>query len=44
MAQQVEVSGGEQIVTFNVSRLAIGTYALQVIVGTKQTYQLIVKQ
>jgi hypothetical protein len=44
MAQQVEVSGGEQIVTFNVSRLAIGTYALQVIVGTNQTYQLIIKQ
>jgi hypothetical protein len=44
MGQQVEVSGGDQVVTFNVSRLAVGTYALQVIVGTKQTYQLIVKQ
>jgi hypothetical protein len=44
MGQQVEVSGGDQVVTFNVSGLAAGTYALQVIVGTKQTYQLIVKQ
>jgi Secretion system C-terminal sorting domain/PKD domain len=44
MGQQVAVSGGDQVVTFNVSGLAIGTYALQVIVGTKQTYQLIVKQ
>ena len=44
MGQQVEVSGGDQVATFNVSRLAAGTYALQVIVGTKQTYQLIVKQ
>jgi len=44
MAQQVEVSGGDQVVTFNVSRLAIGTYALQVIIGTKQTYQMMVKQ
>ena len=44
MGQEAEVSGGQQIVTFNVSRLAVGTYALQVIVGTKQTYQLIVKQ
>jgi Secretion system C-terminal sorting domain len=41
--QETQVTGG-QLIYVNVSGLAKGVYALQVIVGTKQTYQLIVKQ
>jgi hypothetical protein len=43
MTEEGEVSGG-QLINFNVSGLAKGVYALQVIVGSKQSYQLIVKQ
>ena len=43
MTEEVEVSGA-QLINFNVSGLAKGVYALQVIVGSKQSYQLIVKQ
>ena len=41
--QETQVTGG-QLIYVNVSSLAKGVYALQVVVGTKQTYQLIVKQ
>jgi alpha-tubulin suppressor-like RCC1 family protein len=43
MQQEAEVTGAVSI-NFNVSGLAKGVYGLQVIVGMKQTYQLIVKQ
>src|SRR6185312_3417484 len=43
MHQQAEVNGAESI-NFNVSKLAKGVYNLQVIVGSAQTSQLIVKQ
>jgi hypothetical protein len=43
MMQEAEVSGAA-LINFNVSGLAKGVYALQVIVGSKQSHQLIVKQ
>jgi hypothetical protein len=43
MTEEGEVSSG-QLINFNVSGLAKGVYALEVIVGSKQSYQLIVKQ
>jgi alpha-tubulin suppressor-like RCC1 family protein len=43
MTQEGEVSGGE-LINFNVSGLPKGVYALQVIVGSMQGHQLIVKQ
>jgi hypothetical protein len=43
MTEEADVSGA-QLINFNVSGLAKGVYALQVIVGSKQSYQLIVKQ
>ena len=44
MSQETEVSGGQQLVTFNVSRLSRGVYALQVITGNSESHQVIVKQ
>jgi alpha-tubulin suppressor-like RCC1 family protein len=43
MTEEAEVNGAE-LINFNVSGLAKGVYGLQVIVGSKQSYQLIVKQ
>jgi hypothetical protein len=43
MTQEAEVSGGG-LINLNVSRLPKGVYALQVILGSTQSYQLIVKQ
>ena len=43
ITQEAEVAGGG-LINLNVSGLARGVYALQVIVGSKQSYQLIVKQ
>jgi hypothetical protein len=43
MTQEAEISGA-RLINFNISGLAKGVYALHVIVGSKQSYQLIVKQ
>jgi Secretion system C-terminal sorting domain/PKD domain len=43
MTQEAEVSGGE-LINLNVSGLPKGVYALQVIVGSSLSHQLIVKQ
>jgi len=43
MTQEAEINGA-QLIDFNLSGLAKGVYALRVIVGSKQSYQLIVKQ
>ncbi|HLI93369.1 MAG TPA: T9SS type A sorting domain-containing protein, partial [Puia sp.] len=43
MENEAEVTGAESI-NFNLSKLARGVYGLRVIVGSRQTYQLIVKQ
>jgi hypothetical protein len=44
MSQETEVGGGQQLVTFNVSRLSRGVYALQVLTGKSESRQIIVKQ
>ncbi|HET6252702.1 MAG TPA: PKD domain-containing protein [Puia sp.] len=44
VAEQTEVSGGGQLVTFNVSGLARGVYTLEVVAGKARSYQMIVKQ
>jgi hypothetical protein len=42
-ATEVEISVG-QLINLNISGLAKGVYALQVVVGTKISQQLVVKQ
>jgi hypothetical protein len=43
-SEETEVSGGGQLLTLNVSGLANGVYALEVVVGKARSYQMIVKQ
>jgi hypothetical protein len=43
MTEETVVSSG-QLINLNVSGLAKGVYAVEVIVGSKLSYQLIVKQ
>jgi major membrane immunogen (membrane-anchored lipoprotein) len=44
VSEETVVSGGGQLVNFNVAGLAKGVYALEVVAGKSRSYQMIVKQ
>jgi len=44
LSEETEVSGGGELMTFNVSGLAKGVYALELVVGKAPSYQMVVKQ
>jgi hypothetical protein len=44
VSEETEVSVGGELMTFNVSGLAKGVYALEVVVGKARSYQMVVKQ
>jgi hypothetical protein len=44
LSEETEISGGGELMTFNVSGLAKGVYALEVVVGKARSYQMVVKQ
>jgi hypothetical protein len=44
VAEETQVASGAQPVSFDVSRLAKGVYALEVVVGKSASYRMVVKQ